>query len=190
MGLRRDALDALRQRAVDAEIKGTDANTMMGVPILRGGIFPAAKMRRSVLQTITTGNDTLVVFDVKVYDNWDKETQGNEKMLDLVNEKIEIRRAGIYLVQARVKWDGDDLSADLLQLTVKLNGALIARSQAWIGTGNTVLSFPTCEINEPLALVRGDDLTMTVLHNRVAASMNIIVEGQTPYLAATWQALP
>lgn len=188
--MRRDPLDELRGKGPDAEVKRTDATSLYGVPLLRGGIFMAAKMRRSVLQSIPTGVDTLVVFDTKMYDNWDKETQGNEKMLDLANEKIEIRRAGIYGVSARVVWDGDDLSADLLQLTVKVNGGVMGRAQAWIGTGNASLSFPTCAVNEPLVLVRGDDISMSVLHNRSGAPMNIIVEGETPYLAATWQALP
>lgn len=190
MPLRRDPIDELRGRGPDAGIKRTDATSQYGVPLLRGGIYPAAKMRRSTLQTIATGTDTPVAFNTKIYDNWDKETQGNEKMLDLATEKIEIRRAGIYWVSARVVWDGDDLSVDLLQLTVKVNGGVMGRSQSWIGSGNASLSFPTNEINEPLALVRGDDLSMSVLHNRSGASMNIIAEGQTPYLAATWQALP
>ena len=188
MGLRRDALDMLRGKGPDAEVKRTDADSINGLPLLRGGIFLAAKMRRSVFQVITAGSDTLVDFNITVYDNWDKETQGNEKMLDLATEKIEIRRAGIYWVSARVVWD-DPNGGDIRQLTVKVNGSVMCRSQGWIGTGNATLSFPTCEVNEPLALVRGDDLSMTVLHNR-GSNLNIIAEGQTPYLAATWQALP
>lgn len=190
MAVRRDPIDKLRGKGPDAEVKRTDATSLYGVSLLRGGIFMAAKMRRAAPQNIPTGTDTLVTFNTKVYDNWDKETQGNEKMLDLAAEKIEIRRAGIYWVSARVVWDGNDLSADILQLMVKVNGAVMGRAQAWIGTGNATLSFPTCAVNEPLALVRGDDLSMSVLHNRSGASMNLVVEGQSPYLAATWQALP
>lgn len=190
MATRRDPIDELRGKGPDAGVKRTDATSLYGVPLLRSGIFMAAKMRRTVLQSIPTLTDEAVNYNEKIYDNWDKETQGNEKMLDLATNKIEIRRAGIYWVSARVVWDGDDLSVDLLQLTVKVNGAVMCRGQAWKGTGNPVLSFPTCEVNEPIPLVRGDDLSASVLHNRSSASMNIIVEGQTPYLAATWQALP
>ncbi len=187
MSFRRDALDMLRGKGPDADVKRTDADSLNGVPLLRGGIFCAAKMRRETLQSIPSGADTLVAFSTKIYDNWDRETKGNEKMVDTGAEKIEIRRAGIYWVSARVVWD-DPNGGNIRQLTVKVNGGVMCRAQGWIGTGNATLSLPTCEVNEPLALVRGDDLSMTVLHDR-GSNLNILVEGETPYLAATWQAL-
>ena len=187
MSLRRDALDELRGKGPDAGVKRTDAGSLYGVPLLKGGIFLAAKMRRGSAQSIVTGTNTLVIFDVKVYDNWDSETQGSEKILDLGANKIEIRRAGIYQVSARIVWD--DLNfGDIRQASIQKNGAFLARNQTWIGTQDA-LSRPTNEINEPVALVRGDDLTLHVLHNR-GINLDIFSEGESPYLAVTWMALP
>ena len=188
MPLRRDALDGLNTRSPDAEVKRTDATSLYGAPLLRGGVFMAAKMRRSVSQSISNGVNTKVDFNVKVYDNWDKETQANEKMLDFATEKIEIRRAGIYWVSARVVWD-DPNAGDVRQCSIQKNGVFIARDQAWVGAGNAALSVPVCKINEPMALVRGDDLSLHVLHNR-GESLSILAEGESPYLAVTWMALP
>lgn len=187
MSLRRDALDELRGKGPDAEVKRTDATSLYGVPLLRGGIFAAAKMRRTTNQSIVTATDTIVGFDVKVYDNWDSETQGSEKILDLSANKIEIRRAGIYQVSAHVAWDGDN-SGDYRQASIRKNGAFLTRNQTWVGTGSAN-SRPTNEINEPIALVRGDDITLLVKHNR-GINLNIVAEGESPYLAVTWIALP
>ncbi|KKN32731.1 hypothetical protein LCGC14_0810750 [marine sediment metagenome] len=191
MALRRDAFEALKPRSVDDELKRSDAASLSGVPLLRFGVFCAAKISRTGVQTIPEVADTKILFNVVEYDNYAVETNSQELMAVIGGSAgITVQRAGIYMVCARALWDGDGTADGVVrQLSIRKNTAFIARDQTWIGAGNA-LNVPTNRIAEPFALVRGDLIEAYVFHDRDPnASLGLVSEGESSFLSVHWVAL-
>ena len=94
------------------------ASSLRGFQLLRKGIFPSARMIATSAQTIPSAVAAKLLFDTSVVDRGadDGGDHADAKIVDLTNNRLIIRHAGIYTVTMTVIWPSNATGHRILRL--------------------------------------------------------------------------
>lgn len=87
--------------------------------------IPAAQMKTSTNQAITNNLTTKVAYDITAYDSYAARSEG--AMVNLTNDEITIRKAGLYSVTALASFAAN--ATGIRRLQIAKNGATITPFQ-------------------------------------------------------------
>jgi hypothetical protein len=81
---------------------------------------PACKIRNSATQVIATGTPTDLQYNATAFDSFAARSEG--PMADLSNDRIQIRKAGVYIVKAN-SWITTVSAVGVMRMDLRINGA-------------------------------------------------------------------
>ena len=129
---------------------------------------PAAKIENSVVQNVTNGATQKMVFDSTIYDSYAARAEG--AMADVSNDKIIIRKTGLYLVSASAQWTNNAVGYRSLGIRRAAGAALIKRITQ---DANAVAGLDTSQtLTDVVLLNSGDEIEVTVLQTS-GAGLNL-----------------
>jgi len=114
--------------------------------------IPACKIRNSVVQAIPTGTPTDLQYNQSAYDSYAARSEG--AMADLSNDRIVIRKNGLYFVKANI-WTTTASATGVMRLDIRKNGTAHFIDQ--FGPAATII---TQAVSGVIDCVNGDLLTV------------------------------
>jgi hypothetical protein len=185
--MRRDPL-VLERRTVG------DQHSRLLAAGLNGLVYPSrnnwtARMSRSTDQAILISTETVVDFTVRDKDVGYEEggQQADAAMVDLTNNRFEIRQLGCWIIAAHMPWQGD-ATGTVRRFRFFLNGAAMM--------GGRFNAAPITLAGEPTIVygsvqrdfVRGDLIDVRVFQNATGATLDLVA-AEGIIAEATWVGL-